>query len=978
MIRLVVICLLLCSYQLYGQEPVFTHYTVKEGLPSSEVYSVIQDSRGFIWISTDRGICRFDGTSFKTYTTEDGLADNTIFDMMEDDKHRLWFHSFSGRLSYFADDKIYSIKNNQYFEKILSGEFINHLYVHGDYIWIGVINIIYQFKINKDQSCSLLRKINDCNILDITDPSEKERHIEGIASRSTDHESLIKMHLNDSNITLDVKQLHDASRHDFKCLPFTGNTWLSSESNVIFQFDKKGVLQSHSFKKPIIRLYKDSEGAVWVSFHKGGVKRFKPDLLFKEKEEYSYLDHYSVTDCLVDKEGGAWFSTLEDGIYFLPSKAFYYYPYFNKFEDQKIAFVGGRPSKDIFAGMRNGKLFRLDNGDFKLFNDKKTGTKIKARTGQTMLYTSNGALWFSFFNEMFILDSLNKIIHTSNFFITLTEGENGSVWGYENKKLYEIKNGKTVHVFNLPINVRKILYREGKIWLAALNGLWRFNKGELEYTGKKNILLRQRANDLGTDKKNRLWIATLGSGILVKDKDSLFQIGVKEGLVSNMCNTLFIDKEQNVWVGTNSGLSRIRNFNSGSQYSIENYTINNGLISNEINQIFRQHNKIWIATRNGLSMIDLKYLTPRSDHIPIYITGININSRDTNLRDGYRLSSYKNNITLSYVGISFINGGKTLYRYLLKSSEHNETRFQYTTKNNLQFSTLPPGDYLFSVWAKEPNDKWSIVPATIHFTILHPFWTTWWFRSLIVLMLIVLLFIFFYWRFRQLLKKNRLEHKLNELKQQAMSARMNPHFMFNALNSIQNYISSNKADAALRYLAKFARLMRLILSNSKSTFIPLHSEIEALKLYTDIEVMRYENHISCLIHTDPELQKKNYKIPTMIIQPHVENAIKHGLAPKKGQGKLEITFSKEDQKLVCSISDNGIGRKRSAEYNRIKQRELGHESMGTTLIESRVELLHSLYKREIRVEIKDKYDLEGHPAGTVVNIYFPLMEDEII
>lgn len=970
---------IIVSFELYAQEPVFKHYTVEDGLPGSEIYCVMQDSKGFIWFSSDHGICRFDGTSFRTYTTYDGLADNTIFTIVEDSKHRLWFQSFSGRLSYFQDDKMYLIKNNEYITQILGKRYIRALYVSpNDTIWVSEAENIYLFKLLQDGSCRFIKKTNKYEVIITPDINSEKSYVNGMKDMLVLNNEKLKILIGAKELQITVKNFNPhLGSTTLACIPLLDHTWLLGISNKLVLFNEYGILNTIQFKTHIISLYQSADGKIWVMLYKGGVKCFNPKAILEgNKEECTYLEGLSVTSCLKDKEGGIWFSTLEKGVYFLPSEAFYSYPDLDKLPDKKVIFVGGRES-DFYVGLMDGSLL-LNSGKerFKVFRNSR-GSKNVFITSYAMLTTPKDEVWFSFSDELLVLNKDHLVFRMKDkFFNSFTIGAGDIVWASFYDKLCKFKDHQIIKTYSTKLNIRKMCEWKGKLWLACVSGLYSFDNEKIQSYEKKNSLLSQRITDLQVDKKNRLWMSTLGGGVLVQDEDTLIQIGVKEGLISNLCNTLLIDTDQNVWVGTNSGISRINALARESHYKIDNYTVSNGLISNEVRQFYRQKNKLWLATNNGLSMIDLNRLNRMPSPLPIYMMGIKINNKDTALSPNYKLRYTENNIQLSYVGISFTGGGKLQYRYTLQSNHDNTPgSLQYTTKSDLQFNTLAPGDYIFSVWARNADGIWSQNPAYFSFTILPPFWATWWFRLLCVLFIMGGIILFFRWRLTQLMAQSLLRNELNEVKQQALTARMNPHFMFNALNSIQNYISTNQKEDAHKYLSKFSRLMRLILLNSKDSFVSLQSEIEALKLYIDLEVLRFRNRISCDIYVDPQLEEENYKIPAMVIQPFVENSIKHGLVPKEGEGKLEIVIKKEGNYLICTITDNGIGRVKSATYNLEKNRQLRHESMGMALTENRIKLLQFIYDHRVKLEIIDLYDDAGLATGTKVILHFPVSID---
>lgn len=208
------------------------------------------------------------------------------------------------------------------------------------------------------------------------------------------------------------------------------------------------------------------------------------------------------------------------------------------------------------------------------------------------------------------------------------------------------------------------------------------------------------------------------------------------------------------------------------------------------------------------------------------------------------------------------------------------------------------------------------------------------------------------------------------LQQQALSAQINPHFIFNTLNSIQCFIYENNKEASNKYLSRFSKLMRLTLDNSQHQTIPLEKELEALELYLDLELLRFENKFEYNINCTEDIL--DYKIPTLLIQPFVENALLHGIANKKdGKGKVEIDIKVEDKTLYCLIDDNGIGREAARKIRRKKN--IPHKSLGTKITEKRLDVANTLYNKKMQIEYIDKYNDEGNSSGTRIEIYIPFM-----
>lgn len=299
-----------------------------------------------------------------------------------------------------------------------------------------------------------------------------------------------------------------------------------------------------------------------------------------------------------------------------------------------------------------------------------------------------------------------------------------------------------------------------------------------------------------------------------------------------------------------------------------------------------------------------------------------------------------------------------------------DTTWIETRDRKLYFNSLNPGRYTVEVKAANNSGLWS-APLQYRFDISPPFWNTWWFHSLAGLVLLLAI----YWLFRRRIKtfkdKAAIEQQLAELESKALRAQMNPHFIFNSLNAIQELIVTQNVEAAYDYLSKFSKLLRLVLNHSEKPAIPLADELVMLQLYLELESLRFRKSFSYDIHTDAALDAESVLVPPLLLQPFIENAVWHGLMLKEGEKRIELGIKQVDSQIVCTIEDNGIGRKKAGE---IKAQKIGaqhFESKGLKLSRQRIELLETA-GRKGTVEIEDLYE-SSLASGTRVSIHLPLV-----
>ncbi len=248
---------------------------------------------------------------------------------------------------------------------------------------------------------------------------------------------------------------------------------------------------------------------------------------------------------------------------------------------------------------------------------------------------------------------------------------------------------------------------------------------------------------------------------------------------------------------------------------------------------------------------------------------------------------------------------------------------------------------------------------------------TYGFGGLLVLMVVIGFLIFRSIRLNAKQKINKMNHRISEVTQKNLRQQMNPHFIFNTLNSIQYYMYQHDKISTNNYLTKFSLLMRKTLENSQHTSIPIKDELDALELYLELEALRFKEKFQYNMEVDEEIDTLLLKIPTMLIQPYVENAISHGLIHKDGIGTVNVTLKLQGEFIEATIEDNGIGREAAMEIK--NSRNGNHNSLGTKITESRLSLVNSLYGKNMRIDYTDLKDENGNPVGTKVVIHIPIM-----
>jgi hypothetical protein len=346
--------------------------------------------------------------------------------------------------------------------------------------------------------------------------------------------------------------------------------------------------------------------------------------------------------------------------------------------------------------------------------------------------------------------------------------------------------------------------------------------------------------------------------------------------------------------------------------------------------------------------------------------------------DTIKLNFADNFFSFEFSALDYTNPEKNWYRYQLEGYEPNwintgpDRRFA-------QYQKVDPGTYIFRVTGTNNDGVWNPEGTSIVVVIQPPWWQTWTFRVIAIIVIISLAWTLTYWRMRYVRRKHEIEKKMLsiekqifDLEQKALRLQMNPHFIFNSLNAIQNFVIINDTDKAVNYLAKFSHLMRMILANSIQSYIPLKDELKALTYYMDLEKLRFDDKFEYTIKLDPSIDTEFIEVPPMLLQPYVENAIIHGIVHVEGKGNLLIEMKKKRDTLICIIEDNGIGREKATKLR--EQSGIKRKPRGMMITQERLDILSKQRKRGFSVKVTDLKNQKGEPTGTRVEIILQFRE----
>lgn len=955
-----------------AQKAYLQHFNTKNGLPSNNCYYTLQDAKGYIWVSTDAGVSRFDGKVFENFSVDDGLPDNQILQLKEDRHGRIWFLALNGELSYFYNGKIYNETNDKQLKLLkLNAVIVSFFEDSKGRVWLGTnknVLVMWDGKsIVKYTSANVNRQF--INTFVHEDASGK---IWAFSSQC--------IHLFNHNTFVTVPH---------SSLPLSHKVGLNLPDRAMAYLDYQGINIRQGYKqRQLLKIdakildnnpgyfYLGTKNDLWIS-NAAGIYHIDP-----AGQTTHYLENISSSQVVKDAKGNMWFTTTS-GIYMLPNKQerLYLVNKTNGLSSDIVKSVTKDPQNRLWLGLTDGQINTLNLNDFKVGKIVLPDTQKFNYIKQLAYDKANNTLYFS---SDYGLGKINNAGKSSNEIEYLRESKNSMFV----VKSFSIDSGKNLAlalssgVFIVPDRIRNFEFdyqqfnpyarlfnnrsyrtfydKNQHLWFSNVNGLSEFFNTELHNYYDSSPLLTKRINDIQELSDGTIALATDGYGIVfLKNKKIIKVITRRNGLADNICKKLFV-KDNQLWVITNNGINRINT--DQSAFHVESFEYTNPMLTDDVSALYIDQQYAYFATNNGL--VYFEYVDkPGANIAPkVFISYIVNNKVRLSLNQkSHVLSPSNNNISFTYSAIDFQNRSIT-YRYRLKS----DAAWTETKNRRLEFSSLEPGSYSFEISARSDNSIWS-TPAKVNFTLNKHFWQTTWFM---VIFFSLAAFVFYKWAVlvttsqrNKEKEKLLLKNKILMLEQRALQAMMNPHFVFNVMNSIQHYINTKDTTSANKILTGFAKLIRKNLDICTRSYITLAEEIDYLELYLSLEKKRFGQMLQYHIRINDKIDREETMVPSMILQPYIENAIWHGIMPKEEGGKIDIRIDfYGDHYLLIKIIDDGVGID-----NSLKDKHHPHQSKGMSLTSERINLLNQIGAYPIKTEIR-----QNGISGTYVSISVPI------
>lgn len=965
-----------------AQEPIFMHLTEKEGLLDKEFYNVLEDDEGFIWLAADKGLYRYDGKEFKLFSHPNQIG-LSVFSLQKDEDDTIWCTNLANQVFYVKNDTIELFLNlKEYFSGSLP-----RIYLHKDLL---ILTTIRKLMIIDKKTKEVLYKNDSKEYL-----FNSNAFFQGDTICFFDGEGDL--------VTIDKDfQL----RQKASALSFTSTkrviTYLDKidgmhlilkkflnapDEYILFKMNADNTIEIQStslIESELVHKIRVIDNELFVASAFGVYIYEIQQGKLVEKERL--LPNVSVSDALRDSKGNLWFTTLFEGIYVVPNLKLnvdFQVPYGNtirrlyKGKSNELFLIGKQKEFYVFNHDTNTtqSFAKNDVSDIKyvFYDDQKSLHYLQtSKALESSIITKNTIDFLESYTPGIVKD--HAIINKDS--VLLATGGSIILTNLRNDN-----SNRIIRFYNESVRSYSCLYNQQnkQSYFGTVKGLFMFDKDfkKSEIVYKNNSIF---IKDIVASADGTLWCLSFKNGIYqIENNRVVKNITIQDGLLSNLNSFITCDVKNNLlWIAGEKGIQ---------QYAIDtkifqNLTKKQGVPSYEFIGLEMIDEKVYVSTLDRLFSFDSKNIFDgQNSKKPIpYFSDVKINDVTKEVQVNYTLPHDNEKIEIVFNTNGFLSSETITYEYRLLVNDNDNIDWQQETsqRNTVVYNKLSEGTYTFQLRAKNGDVKSEI--KEVKFVVLGVFYKQWWFYLVCMLGICMLIWYYYYSKNKRLQEKQQLlldkQSKEMEnifLKLESLRSQMNPHFIFNALNSIQDYILHNEKKLARTYLVKFSRLIRLYLEHSQKDAISLQEELVALNLYLELEKDRFEDSFKYEVAVSKQIDIEQVNIPTFLLQPYVENAIKHGLLHKKDNRELSVTIDidQNKQQLICVIDDNGVGREASRIIN--SKKPFYPKSFSSAANAKRIELLNKTREKRIHLHIEDKKDTESNATGTKVTVTIPLV-----
>lgn len=969
--------LVISSWTLHAQQYSFDSYSTNSGLSQSQVYDIQQDQFGFLWIATEGGLNRFDGREFKIFTAEDGLIKDAIRSLYV--KENELYIGSKGGVCLYANKKFEQIRFPKEYEKFR----VDCIHYFNDTLFVGTngASVFYR-KGNELHPYSLIPK--DLKIRDIYADQNQLLVTTKSGLFVKDREGSSK--IINPEVSFGRIKTHEGKIYVGSYRPTAVHKYINGNLKKIPYLQSSETIRD-------FQIFDDNLCIIT-----------KTDLIcynrIDQKEEYKIsarngLPNAQLLRTFMDREGNLWIATDGKGFTRFVGETFVSYSTKEGIGSNQIMYIQKKDSIFYLGSYNNGITIWKDGNEPKIINEEdglpsntvwtmyiEDSRNYFIGTQQGLSIMKNGQMKNYYEKDGLLSDKITSIakIKENEYLIG---GPNGITF-YDGESFQSGFYGQSLNTWVRSIKVAD----DGKIWFATLSGVYVYNGSDLI----------QIQNDIGFSEVNAIDIIDANNAVIGTERGVFFIKNMK--LLPSSIKLSKTSKEVNMveyfdrrlCFGTNSGLyiGHLNEDNTRLE-NLRRFSAIDGLPGSEVNlnSVYVHDHIIWFGMEEAMvkfkfdrindledfvepkiSIADLKIFLENKD-LSKYSKGIGQNGLPKELQLPYKF----NYVTIEFSGLSFKNNNELKYQYKLEG--FGDEWSPLVENDFATFTSLSPGAYTFKVRAINKSGLVSD-EAEFSFEVLPPFWLTWWFITLSFLGLIGIVTFIINYRTKVIKQKKDNENlmyksKLLQLEQQSLNASMNRHFIFNSLNSIQYFINVSDKLSANKYLTNFAKLIRKNLDSTtnENNMVILSDEINRLELYLSLESMRFSEKFDYEIDIDPKVDTEMLEVPSMMLQPFVENSIIHGILPKKERGKITIRIFVQGEFVVFEIRDNGIGIKES---QKIKENyDSDHDSKGMEITANRVDILKRILRKDLKiVGPSEIYGSNGAVEGTLVQIFLKM------
>jgi ligand-binding sensor domain-containing protein len=967
--------------------------TSENGLPSNQVNCMVTDPLGFLWLGTNAGLARWD-QNLTTYNTSQGLIDNEVTALATDVNNRLWIGTKRNGLFYLGNNSIQAApSNNNIINKSITALYYSTAHqllfigtTSGLSTYDGALFSNHNGSLSSWQITSFLE--NDTSVWFCT--SRQGMYYYHFANKKVNPLQSPFWELSANTIFRDTNGeiLIPTGYHGFKKI--------TSKTVKEFQLDLQ-----------VTEICKDKWGSIWIAGHstqdqQSRLYLFKNDKLIDFTHRLQLPDK-KITCLFADHNEGVLLTAIQNGgIIACPGTAFQNFN-IQPSQYQHLHDITEDRQQNIWIASNQLLKIGIDNDDTReglnlsedavnIGNAAPTYKIAQVERSLTdILYLQNRVIYK--------INSSNnkpsKVIDTPDDPIELFSCHKSLLLtkSSHNINLYEFPSFNKLSSIRFPDKISAIHTGNKFSWILTTEGyLYKLdhanykitsvnNKNELLPTNLAFIEVDINQNLICADNYGNIYL-TKGNNLEIIEKWSL-----KTHFPGSTIHWLLCDSRNSLWIGTDKGLSRIQ-LNDVYQKKrgfIRNWGKGEGYYCpSAFKAIETSNGQIWVLSENKVTRFtpnDIETLERQPHLLMTHIkstktlhSGMSqrLISRVSDNKMELSFSSDENSIMFWFDITNTLNKERVLYQYRLLPGN---VEWSAPSRQPFVFlSDLTPGNYTLAVQASFEHAPHNIAINEYIFTVRSPWYLSLYAQIIYIIIFIMVLAIFIDIKIKQVRKQEEIKTQTSErmalLKMEALQAQMNPHFIFNALNTLQYSILENNTETSLEFISEFSKLIRSTLDNASQHFISIQNEIDYIENYMKVEQMRYINSFYYSLTVAEDIDTQQIFVPPMLLQPHIENAIKYAFTTSIGY--IIISFSKIQDKLICMIEDNGIGRQQSM------TRKKSHQSRSHLISKERFEMLNQLYKRknEYKFEIEDLVDENNNPTGTRVTLIYPLINAE--